>query len=93
MEDPEWGLDFGLQKSIINYSAWTDRQRCLIRNFFFPSCYRNETPVDSPGIGELRKISTFKIRFIFVGPSHLFRVPLRESSKVDHHSNFILISY
>ncbi|CAG8842043.1 15610_t:CDS:2, partial [Racocetra persica] len=77
---PEWGVDLAFTTAQINYGPWTDRQRTVLQNFFFPPLYRNSEPTRKLSPGQTRLHTSFKVLVQFNDPVTL-RVPLRETSK------------
>ncbi|KAI9345554.1 hypothetical protein BDR26DRAFT_916721 [Obelidium mucronatum] len=77
---PKWGVDLILTKSKVTYGPWTNRQRLLIQNFFFPPSYRTSEPTEPPETGYHRQYPKFVLQFKFENGC-AFEVPFREESK------------
>ncbi|ORY50868.1 hypothetical protein BCR33DRAFT_712841 [Rhizoclosmatium globosum] len=80
LPDPKWGVDLILIKSTVNYGPWTNRQRLLIQNYFFPPSYRSYPPTEAPEKGYHRLYPKFALEFKFQEGCS-FKVPFREESK------------
>ncbi|KAJ3410271.1 hypothetical protein HDV05_003977 [Chytridiales sp. JEL 0842] len=79
-DEPQWGVELTLKKATVNYGPWTDRQRRLLIDFFFPATYRHATASPKTAVGELRQHRKFKLSFKFLDKCVL-RIPTREVSK------------
>ncbi|KAL0077339.1 hypothetical protein J3Q64DRAFT_1665618 [Phycomyces blakesleeanus] len=77
---PEWGVRISVWTAMIHYGPWTDRQRSVIQDYFFPSSYRNNVPTPHLLPGQQRAAASFDFHLEFMTEATL-RFPTRERSK------------
>ncbi|KAI9029541.1 hypothetical protein CLU79DRAFT_810102 [Phycomyces nitens] len=77
---PEWGVRVSVWNAMIHYGPWTDRQRSVIQDYFFPSSYRNNAPTPRLQPGQQRMATCFDFHLEFMTEATL-RFPTRERSK------------
>jgi hypothetical protein len=78
---PEWGLDMELTGGTISYGPWTDRQRSILQEMFFPGTFEDATLASSLKVGDQRIYAYFKVLVEFKD-SVIFKIPTKEKSKV-----------
>jgi hypothetical protein len=78
---PEWGLDIQVTGGTISYGPWTDRQRAILQEMFFPGTFEDATLLSPLKVGDQRIYVYFKVLVEFKD-SVIFKIPTKEKSKV-----------
>lgn len=78
---PEWGVDIGIRGGVLRYGPWTDRQRAILQQAFFPPSFTDATPVTPLRPGEPRRWTCMKI-LVELRDGVMLQIPFREPSKV-----------
>ena len=78
---PEWGLDMEVTGGTISYGPWTDRQRAVLQEMFFPGTFEVATLASPLKVGDRRIYAYFKVLVEFKD-SVIFKIPTKEKSKV-----------
>ena len=81
---PEWGLDVECTGGTIWYGPWTDRQRGVLQEMFFPSLYKDAEVAEKLKVGDRRVYPYFKVLVEFKDDV-IFKIPTKEKSKVLPH--------
>lgn len=76
---PEWGVDLAIHGGTINYGPWTDSQRAIFQNIFFPPSFFDNEQTPMLKAGDIRLHTGMKV-FITFTSSTTLRLPTREPS-------------
>ncbi|KAI8846591.1 hypothetical protein BC829DRAFT_434470 [Chytridium lagenaria] len=79
-QSPKWGIEMKVKNGSMNYGPWTNRQRLVVQDFFFPNSFRNNTKTERAKVGQKRIHETFEFSLVFEG-STTIRIPFKEPSK------------
>jgi hypothetical protein len=77
---PAYGMDILVYGGTVSYGPWTDRERIIFQNIFFPALHADAIPGERLKPGEYRISSIFKL-YLSIEEETTLRLPVRESSK------------
>jgi BLTP1 N-terminal region len=78
---PEWGMNIEVSFATIVYGPWTDRQRIILQEMFFPGSYEDAAVAVDLSPGDRRVYAYFKV-FVEFKDAVTFKIPTKEKSKV-----------
>jgi protein CSF1 len=77
---PEYGMEILVGGGTVQYGPWTDQQRIIFQNIFFPPIFADAIPGKRLKPGDWRISSEFKLR-LSIEEDTTLRIPVREPSK------------
>ncbi|KAI8069940.1 hypothetical protein BC940DRAFT_271416 [Gongronella butleri] len=77
---PEWNLRIDAWNAMMYYGPWTDKQRALLQDYYFPNAHRSNKPTPRLQPGDTRMAISFDV-WINFETDVVLRIPTREASK------------
>lgn len=77
---PEYGMEILIYGGTVNYGPWTDRQRIIFQNIFFPPLFAGSVTGIALKPGAYRVSSEFQL-YLSIEEDTTLRIPIREPSK------------
>lgn len=78
---PEWGVDLAIRGGVLRYGPWTDRQRAILQQVFFPPSFIDTVPTTPLRPGDPRVWTCLKV-LVELRDGVMLQIPFREPSKV-----------
>lgn len=80
---PEWGVDLAIRGGVLRYGPWTDRQRAILQQVFFPPTFTDIVPTTPLRPGDPRVWTCMKV-LVELRDGVMLQIPFREPSKVGY---------
>ncbi|KAF1811621.1 hypothetical protein P152DRAFT_438145 [Eremomyces bilateralis CBS 781.70] len=77
---PGYGMEIGIHGGTLSYGPWSDRQRVIFQNLFFPQSFVDAPPPPNLRPGDTRIYPDFSL-LLTIDEETTLRIPMREPSK------------